>query len=116
MYDDKRWHLESPSASTLQGFAPELKTPHTPGASVQDKEAGAGDGGRVGRPAILDPDSNKLPQLGALRAAQTKGHCLDLRISPVTQNVLYFQSQQTQHADFTTGESFQALEAHTHTK
>lgn len=71
---------------------------------------------RGDRPAILDPDSNQLPPLEALRAAQTKGHYLDLQISPMTQNVLYFQSQQTQHTDFTRGEPFQALEARTHTK
>lgn len=86
---------------------------HLTHQALQSKTRKPGEGDR---PAILGPDSTQLPQLGALRAAQPGSRYLDLRIFPVTRNVLSFQSQQTRHTDFTTGEPFQALEACTHTE
>lgn len=88
-----------------QGFALEHLT-HARHWGQRQERQGDGD-----RPALLDSDFRWVATAGALRTAQANSHYLDPQISPRTQNVLYFQSQQTQHTDFTTGEPFQTLKA-----
>lgn len=89
-----------------EGLALEPKAPLT--LSVlrsKPGQPGTGTG-----PFFWTRTSGKLPQLEI--PADNPHHRslhLDPRISPVIQNVLYFQSQQTEHTDFTTGEPFQTL-------
>lgn len=89
-----------------QGLALEPKAPHT--LSVLRSKPGK-PGAGTGQ-FFWPRTSGKLPQLEVPEAnPQQRSLHLDPRISPMIQNVLYFQNQQTEHTDFTTSEPFQTL-------